>query len=342
MVTDPDGFTISVDTTTFTNEEVLHEIPGVLYYVRDNEDGDVVFGPTLKPGVYRIKAVPKPDAQPNNTFSIEVTGAGYLLNLAQNVPISNINPDGYNIRSTGDEIIPVNPSLTPTTTALSSDINPAKVGEVVTFTATLNSGSGTPSGNVAFKDSGNVVATVPLNSSGIATLATDSLAPGEHSMSAEYLGDGITFSGSTSNTILQQIKQELDVQLADLITAVSSSNLVPEGIQTSLTAKLNATRIALNAGDVPTACSKLQDFIHEVKAQRGKKLLIALADSFTSVATQIKEDLGCDQLASGANHGKHKDNAATAPFQHSVYTLIILFTSLGLLSGIALIAPRRG
>jgi cell wall-associated NlpC family hydrolase len=295
VVTDPEGYTISVDTTLFTDEEVRHEIPGILYYGRDDVDGDVVFGPTLKPGVYRIQPVRKPDAPTDSTFSLEVTGAGYLLDLAQNILVSSIPPNGYSIRSTGDEITPVNPNLTPTTLTLNSDPNPAQIGQLITFTATVTSSTGIPTGNVAFKEAGNVLGTVSLNS-GVATLAIDSITPGVHSIVAEYLGDGSTFSGSVSNTVLQEVKPTPSAHIENLIAAVNDAN-VPQGIKTSLTAKLSAALTGLQAEDLATACSKLQDFIDEINAQRGKKIAPSLADSLRNGAAQVMDDLGCASFA---------------------------------------------
>ena len=204
VVTDPDGYTVSVDTVLYTQEEVVHGIPGVLSYVQDDIDGDVVVAPTLKSGVYAIRVVPKKGVSPDATYGLEVTGAGYLLDLGQNVPISNIPPDGYRVRSTGEEITPVNPTLIPTTTTINSDTNPAQVGQAVTFTATVSSDNGIPSGNVAFREAGNVLGTVALTN-GVAILTTDSLAVGVHPIVAEYLGDGSSFSGSVSSAINEEI-----------------------------------------------------------------------------------------------------------------------------------------
>ena len=205
MVTDPDGYTISVDTVIYTQEEALHEIPGILYYVQDDIDGDVVFAPTLKPGVYTIRAVPKQGAPPDATFGVDMAGSGYFLQLAADVPIKNIPPEGYGVRSTGEIITLVNPDLIATSTALESSPNPAEVRRSVTFTATVTSANGTPSGNLAFKEAGNVLATVMLDQNGVAIFQTSSLAIGAHSILAEYRGDGTTFSGSISNTVVQQI-----------------------------------------------------------------------------------------------------------------------------------------
>src|SRR2546426_1109953 len=68
---------------------------------------------------------------------------------------------------------------------------------------------------------------------------------------------------------------------------------LPSGIATSLTAKLNAALAATNAGDVVTACTKLQDFMNETQAQAGKKISTADANMLIAEAGRIRAVLGC-------------------------------------------------
>jgi hypothetical protein len=85
-----------------------------------------------------------------------------------------------------------------TATTLSSSANPAAFGQGVTFTATVTSGAGTPTGAVQFKSDGvSVGAPVTLNAGGVAALTTSGLAAGMHTITAEYGGDS-NFSSSTS------------------------------------------------------------------------------------------------------------------------------------------------
>ncbi|PYS57406.1 MAG: hypothetical protein DMF74_26130, partial [Acidobacteria bacterium] len=63
-----------------------------------------------------------------------------------------------------------------TITALLASVNPSSFGQSVTFTATVTSGAGTPTGTVQFKDNGtNLGAPVALNAGGVATFITSSL-----------------------------------------------------------------------------------------------------------------------------------------------------------------------
>jgi uncharacterized repeat protein (TIGR01451 family) len=83
-----------------------------------------------------------------------------------------------------------------TATAVTSSLNPSGLGQSVTFTATVTSGAGTPTGTVQFKDNGiNLGAPVSL-SGGVATLTTSTLIAGNHPITADYSGDG-SFAIST-------------------------------------------------------------------------------------------------------------------------------------------------
>jgi Big-like domain-containing protein/Calx-beta domain-containing protein/VCBS repeat protein len=87
-----------------------------------------------------------------------------------------------------------------TVTNVSSSVNPSDLGQSVTFTATVTSTSGTPTGNVQFKDNGtNLGGAVSLNGSGVATVTTAALTVGTHVITAEYAGTA-TF-GASSGTL---------------------------------------------------------------------------------------------------------------------------------------------
>lgn len=106
IVTDPDGYEVSSDTFTFTGQEYVRGIPGVLYYSTDENGDDIVYAPVLKNGIYTIQVVPKSDADPSDTFSLEVWGAAKLVDLATDVPITEIPKDGYKITAADNEINP--------------------------------------------------------------------------------------------------------------------------------------------------------------------------------------------------------------------------------------------
>jgi len=129
--------------------------------------------------------------------------------------------------------------LAPTATALVSSTNPAIAGQVVSFTATVTSGVGTPSGTVTFKDGAATLGTGSLNSSGQAGFSTSSLAVGNHGITATYIG-GSQFAGSSSATLTETIS------LASTTTALQ---ITPNPSVVGQTVNLVATVTASSGGN---------------------------------------------------------------------------------------------
>jgi hypothetical protein len=75
------------------------------------------------------------------------------------------------------------------TTSLTSSPGQSSPGQPVVLSTTVaSSGAGTPTGTVTFEDGSTVLGTVPLDSSGRATLTTTVLTPGRHTITAVYSG----------------------------------------------------------------------------------------------------------------------------------------------------------
>ena len=92
-----------------------------------------------------------------------------------------------------------------TTTTLTSSPNPSTYGQPVTFTATVTpSGTYAPTGKIWFKDGSSGIRTVLLNG-GVATLTTSKLAVGNHSITAEYLGD--SYNAKSTSPAVEQVVQ---------------------------------------------------------------------------------------------------------------------------------------
>jgi uncharacterized repeat protein (TIGR01451 family) len=107
-----------------------------------------------------------------------------------------------------------------TNTALASSVNPSNLGQAVTFTATVTSTAGTPTGTVSFKDGGTVIGTGAL-SAGVAAFTTSSLTLGAHTITASYSGT-TSFAASTSPALTQTVLIPPDsVRLRALQVAVS-------------------------------------------------------------------------------------------------------------------------
>lgn len=105
---------------------------------------------------------------------------------------------------TGNDVTLTALASVPTTTTIQSSMNPSSAGSAVTFTATVLAASGTPTGSVTFFDNGNSFGSSPLNASGIATISTNVLTLGAHTITASYSGD-TTFTGSTSSPLTQNV-----------------------------------------------------------------------------------------------------------------------------------------
>ncbi|MBN1190057.1 MAG: Ig-like domain repeat protein [Dehalococcoidales bacterium] len=89
-----------------------------------------------------------------------------------------------------------------TNAVLISSTNPSFLGEEVTFTATISvvsPGSGTPDGDVIFRNNTETLVTKPLTG-GVATYTTSDLPVATYNLTAVYNGDG-NFNGSTSETL---------------------------------------------------------------------------------------------------------------------------------------------
>jgi hypothetical protein len=132
-----------------------------------------------------------------------------------------------------------------TTTDLSAEPASSVVGEQVTFTASVTSGGGTPTGQVSFRDGGNEIGQGTL-AAGVATFATTALTAGTHSITAHYLGNG-AFGTSASSTLdysvgaanvapnAQDDAYSVDEDLT-LTGNVLDNDMDPDGPEESLTA----------------------------------------------------------------------------------------------------------
>ena len=90
-----------------------------------------------------------------------------------------------------------------TTASVTSSVNPAMAGQAVTFTGTVASSGGSPTGTVTFLDGTTKLGTSTL-ASGAATFQTSSLTAGTHSITVSYAASS-TFKASTSSALTQTV-----------------------------------------------------------------------------------------------------------------------------------------
>ncbi len=108
-----------------------------------------------------------------------------------------------------------------TTTTITSSDNPSVYGESVTFTITVASATGTPTGAVSLTDNGSALAgPLTLDGSGAATFTTSALSVGTHPLVATYAGDasGTPIFNASTSTTLNQV-----VNLVGTTTSVTSA-----------------------------------------------------------------------------------------------------------------------
>ena len=123
-----------------------------------------------------------------------------------------------------------------TTTTVTSNLNPANLGDSVTFTATVARtvpGTPVPTGTVTFKDGTTTLGTGTLATVGSdqeATFTTSTLTVGTHSITAVYGGDDDN-AASTSSVLSQVINGD-----ATTTTLVSSLNPADQGVAVTFTA----------------------------------------------------------------------------------------------------------
>jgi hypothetical protein len=92
----------------------------------------------------------------------------------------------------------------PTTTTLSSSLNPSQFGQKVTFTAQVTGSGPAPTGHVRFMD-GTLAIGSPILSGGIAKITKSKLAVGTHPITAQYLGDAS--SAKSTSSVVNQVVQ---------------------------------------------------------------------------------------------------------------------------------------
>ncbi|MFZ0318985.1 MAG: Ig-like domain repeat protein [Candidatus Sulfotelmatobacter sp.] len=92
-----------------------------------------------------------------------------------------------------------------TTTTLTASPNPATAGNTVTFTATISPApTGTSLGTVSFYNGSTLLGTASVNSSGVATFTSSTLATGALSMTGVYSGNS-TSTASTSSAFTETV-----------------------------------------------------------------------------------------------------------------------------------------
>lgn len=127
--------------------------------------------------------------------------------------------------------------IAPTTTTVTSATNPTAFGQAATFSATVATPAGAsqvPTGNVTFNIGGTNYGPVAVNSSGVATYSTSTLAPGTYPVTAAYAGNA-SFAASSGTLATSQT-----VTRTNTTTAVTASANPTYGSPVTFTATTSA------------------------------------------------------------------------------------------------------
>jgi hypothetical protein len=168
-----------------------------------------------------------------------------------------------------------------TTTTLASSMNPSVQGKSVTFTATVSSLAGTPTGKIQYLNGTKVLATLTLTS-GSAKYTTSKLSPGSNSITAVYEGDSNN-SGSTSAPVNQFVLAATTTTLTSspnpsaygqtvVFTATVTSSIGPPPDGETVTFKQGATVLGtgtLSGGTATFSTSTLGVGSHAITAVYG-------------------------------------------------------------------------
>lgn len=136
---------------------------------------------------------------------VYIPAAGTILGAGMQTLSVTFTPTdtSHYTTATGDVSLTVNPASP--SINLTSSQNPQALGQSVTFTATVSSTAGTPTGMVTFSDGNTSLGSENL-ASGMASYTTSSLGAGAHSITAQYSGDA-NFSSVTSQALSQSVEQ---------------------------------------------------------------------------------------------------------------------------------------
>jgi hypothetical protein len=165
--------------------------------------------------------------------AVDSTGNAYVAGLTMSVDFP-ITPQAFQqaLKGGAEGFVAKVVFGEETTTTLTSSLNPANYGHMVTFRASVTTASGTPTGSVIFYDGSTQLGTSTLVS-GKGSFSTSSLWAGSHSITAEYQGSD-QFARSKSAPLIQVVNG-----VKTTTTLVSSLNPAIFGEAVTLTAAVN-------------------------------------------------------------------------------------------------------
>jgi len=181
---------------------------------------------------------------------------------------------------------------TPTSTHVTSNLNPSTFGQSVTFTATVTSSGGTPVGSVTFVTGSTTLGTVKL-SKGVAMLSTSALNASSHTVTAKYMGSP-QFIPSNGSVVQM-------VQKISTTTTITNASPSPSTYGQAVTFTATVTA----AAGAPTGTVRFKDGLTVL----GTGAVSGGTATFTTTATQLS---GGSNSITAAYGGDSDDLASTS------------------------------
>ena len=238
---------------------------------------------------------------PNPNFTGTVTGVipgddvvvTYVTNATQTSPAGNY-AIGANVSGTSaaNYIATIHPgtlAITPaaTVTAVATSGSPATFGTTVTFTATVTTTSGGVSGTVNFSDGSAMLGTGTLNSSGVATFSTTTLAVGSHTITAAFQAN-TNFTASTAT-----LTQVMTAPVGSFTISASPATQYIKGAGATVY-QVTLTSVGAFAGQINLACSGLPSdatcsFANNPTLTAGGTATVAMTVNTTVADAKVRE-----------------------------------------------------
>ena len=252
-------------------------------------------------------------ATPGGSVSLSVGAIqlqGTLTNGSYSTPLTNLAVGSYpvsgsysgdgNYRPTAFPALTLSIVKAGTTTSISPPAPPLIFGTALNFTVTVSPEfSGVPTGTVSLFDGVNLLGTLPLSTAGSANFVASSLSEGNHTLSAQYSGDG-NFTGSTSAALTEQVLYPTTVSLTSsassaligsnitLTVNVASTFGTPTGTVIFMEGSTILDTVVLAGGTATFSSSTLSQGVHSIQAAyQGDGTFVVGSSTFNEAITDF-------------------------------------------------------
>jgi hypothetical protein len=300
--------------------------PGMFTVTAKDGNGNVATG--YRGTVHFTSSDPQAALPADYTFSAGDNGMhsfSATLNTPGTQSITATDKADGGITGTQGSIV-VNPVNT--NTLLTSSLNPSIHSQTVTFTATVSSGLGTPTGSVSFTDNRDGFLGQGQLNNGVATLMISSLEEGNHTVTAYYSGDN-NYAGSTSNLLTQMVNPA-----ATSTALMSSLNPSIHSQAVTFTATVTSTT---PLGGTPTGSVRFTDsrdgFLGQGQLNNGVATLMSssLEEGNHTITAYYSGDLVYDPSTSPSLvqtvNPATTSTAVTSSLNPSIHSQAVIFTA---------------